>query len=334
MTQFIRKASLMMLFAFAFIWQALGFAPGHDGLYSLARFKITVLPKFEPAMNTDFGLYWNNTPPGTLKLTSPVLHDAPGSQTIIGLSDLITNSLPPDPNGVLVGDAPYQTSVFETDYRSTKPSSFTGSYPEIVTDVYKMNLTAMTDNNPGHLGDSCACNQPANLPTPWALRAGKGNALPLCPGEVKETPLNHWMSFFDIFCEIDVPTIGTLYNIDPLLVANDDIGNVLPPNVVYKHEDTPAGAGAVPIYFTAPGSKNSVSWVKGEQFGYITLAGHGASFQCADCATFSAAVDQIPELPIHPRVPATSVWGLIGLGLLLVGAAFWIISRKRASTVA
>jgi len=194
-----------------------------------------------------------------------------------------------------------------------------------------MNLTAST-GAPGQQSDTCACNLPANLPTPWALRAGVGNGLPLCPGEVN-FDMPGFSSFFDIFCEIDLPTLGTLYNTDALLVFNENLGGVLPPNVVYRHEDSPVGA--IPVYFKTAGSKNGVSWVAGEQFGYLTLAGHGASFTCPDCGTFIDKMVQIEqqygELPIRPKVPSTTKWGLIGLGLLLASTALWIISRKRAT---
>ena len=51
-------------------------------------------------------------------------------------------------------------------------------------------------------------------------------------------------SYFDVYVDVDLPGLGTLYNKDPLLIENDLISG-FPPTVVYIHGDRNAAYGKV-----------------------------------------------------------------------------------------
>jgi len=147
------------------------------------------------------------------------------------------------------------------------------------------------------------------------VRAGDLNLThPLSPGEVESkdptgNPSNDFpaQSFFDVFVEVDLPTVGVapfdipggamLINNVPLIVFNPTLTKPpgFPPTVVYLHENTTA----VPVYF-----KNDYPyyWNAGDLFGYLVLAGHGidstAEGDTVKQHAFGNFVNSQPEMPL------------------------------------
>lgn len=94
-------------------------------------------------------------------------------------------------------------------------------------------------------------------------------------------------SFFDVFVQVDVPSLGgfpkiELVNVDPLLVQSTSI-TAFPPTVLYIH----GNSSAVPLYFNT--DILAIGVHRGDLFGQLTLAGHGVGFTEADVAEFEAA---------------------------------------------
>jgi hypothetical protein len=82
-------------------------------------------------------------------------------------------------------------------------------------------------------------------------------------------------SFFDVFVRVDVPACGpfpggTLYNLMPLVVKNNQVTQ-FPPKVVYLHDSS----SIVPILFL---TANPPLWNKDDILGYFVLVGHGVGF--------------------------------------------------------
>lgn len=120
------------------------------------------------------------------------------------------------------------------------------------------------------------------------------------PGEVESqagptaTPATFFpaSSFFDVFVQVDLPKCpttnpaftkafpsGTLYNLMPLVVKNNNVQS-LPPKVVYLHDSS----SIVPILFL--NDDPSGLWHKDDILGYFLLVGHGVGMLQGDFDKF------------------------------------------------
>ena len=255
--------------------------PADDTMESLGTFRIAVEPAFRSGLAT-CPIY----NPVTFKLQSPAMHDP---ATVVGRSNPHTHGSPADTGGTPVGTA--GTMISDSSF-TLVPAGFQGpaGEREVHTEVRSLNLTDM-------------------LALGAAVRAGtQAPARPISPGEVESKATGGNIgnsafdfpaeSFFDVFVEVDLPACGTLpamtlYNYIPLLIANTNLTDPpgFPPRVVYTHGNTMA----VSVYFK---SDNLPLWEAGDRFGWLVLAGHGASFtdSAADIAAFENFMATVPEM--------------------------------------
>lgn len=294
------------------IYAQSGPGQGNDSTSSMGSFKIDVNPNFANLF------YHLNPPPAAPDVcpgydlsTNTLFSPSPMTDggTLIGRSDPIpdgSNASPPYPAGPPsdLGGAPVglPTDVilpstvsesmlipppgFPCGGVKTTCSSGTGT-PEIHTAVESLLLTGSYLNG-----------------GPVAVRAGqwyndaKNKKWPpnkISPGEVESqngptaTTFFPASSFFDIFVQVDLPACplaftnhfpgGTLYNLMPLVVKNNNVQS-LPPQVVYLHDSS----SLVPILFLNddPGGL----WHKDDILGYFLLVGHGVGMQQSDFDKF------------------------------------------------
>jgi len=119
-------------------------------------------------------------------------------------------------------------------------------------------------------------------------------------------------SFFDVFVDVDIPGLGTLYNDEALVVDYKGIDGI-PPKVTYVH----GNSTLVPLHFLTDGP----AWHAGDVFGNVILAGHGINMNIndpGDVARFQTDYSHIPTMPVPE--PSTCVAGLAAC-LMLLGAA-------------
>jgi hypothetical protein len=221
--------------------------PGDDDARSMGQFRLVVAPKFWPLMTSYPGYGIVN---GLHRLVSPRLLD---NGTVIGRSSRITDGSAQDQGGVPVGTA--ETIVADTSFDFI-PAGFSGpaGTPEVHTEIRSLKMTAAGG---------------------VAVRAGTfAPDQPISPGEIQAvigaTGLFPANSFFNVYVEVDLPILGTLYNSEPLVVENQNI-ECFPPTVVYLHRHT----GPVIVRFKADDTNPAHRWVAGEPFGWLELAGHG-----------------------------------------------------------
>jgi len=265
---------------------------GNDSTSSLGSFKIKVMPQF-------VSLFYNPGPPAiacpgfdpaTNILSSPSLSDP---ATLIGRSMEIPDDSSGDVNGVPVGIPSgiiQPTNVSES--MLIPPPGFPcggvsncSSGPntaEVHTEVESLRL----------LGGGAAVRagqwyNNASTPT-WPPHK-------ISPGEVESqsgpngTAATFFpaSSFFDVYVQVDMPACpaftnafpgGTLYNLMPLVVKNNQVTS-FPPQVVYLHDAT----SIVPILFLTdkPGF-----WHRDDILGYFLLVGHGVGSTQNDFDTF------------------------------------------------
>lgn len=262
-------------------------ARGDDIAKSLGLFEIHINTPYQPIVYTYPGYE-----PATARLTSPMLYDP---NTLIGRSDPHTHGSPPDVNGTLVGIVDPQT-ISDANFTDVPPG-FQG--PPGTREVH----TKVTALNMVDFGATGA-----------AVRAGlNAPGQPISPGEVESNcgpcpPANDFpaQSFFDVFVEVDLPAAGsfpgaTLYNQQPLRVANDNLTS-FPPGVVYIH----GNSTAVPVHFR---SAHPGLWNANDLFGWLTLAGHGVDRDTvvthADTVQFRQAMQNAPHMPCPACPPPT-----------------------------
>jgi len=209
--------------------------------------------------------------------TSPTLFDF---QTRIGRSDPFTMGSPLEFAGTLAGQSPGRTYVNESQIvlHPTWPAPPSGAR-EVHTFLKSMH---MTDQLTTHFGISVKAGMEA--PT-----------RPVCAGQVEggdpasDFPAN---SFFNVYVVVDIPGGGPLpsiqlVNVEPLLVQQTNI-SYFPPHVIYQHNNSTA----VSMYFNTnvvihdPISGNDISVQRGDLFGQLVLAGHGASFSSVEVEAF------------------------------------------------
>jgi hypothetical protein len=245
---------------------------GDDVTPSLGQFNVVVDPHFELAVksNPAYAPYLSNKG-GNLNFTSPILFDP---TTTIGRSDPLSAGSAADTAGVLAGSlAPHPV---RDDQFTVKPSFAEGpdGTREVHTFIESMHLTGS--------GFEVKAGRQAPL---RPISAGEVESLSGNSGDpTQDFPAN---SFFDVFVQVDVPSLGgfpkiELVNVDPLLVQSTSI-TAFPPTVLYIH----GNSSAVPLYFNT--DILAIGVHRGDLFGQLTLAGHGVGFTEADVPEFEAA---------------------------------------------
>jgi hypothetical protein len=222
------------------------FPPGGDDVtQSMGMFRVIVEPQFWTLMAGYPGYGVVN---GVHRLVSPVMFD---NATLIGRSSIHQDGDAADLAGVPVGSA--KTIISDASF-SLVPPGFAGppGIAEVHTEIRSLNMTS------GGAAVRAGINAPGRPISPGEIEANAG-VTGLFPAE----------SFFNVFVEVDLPVLGTLYNSDPLMVENSGI-TCFPPGVVYIHRHT----GPVPIRFKA---SNPPYWQAGDRFGWLVLAGHGVN---------------------------------------------------------
>jgi len=299
---------------------------GDDVTPSMGLFRIIVDPHFRPLMdptgapNFFSGYLGYHSADG--RMTSPTLID---NTTTIGRSSRNNRPYAFPILGIPIGAGSWDTVFSYGDYPAIPFQFFVApaNTEEMLTEIKSFILS--TDPR----SDQKCTNADPRVPTVpinWQMvRAGtfagvsprslgivQGNAPNGPPGP--DFPAR---SFFDIFVEVNLPSIpGTessvafpvtgaiLTNESPLIVKNTNLTTV-PPTVIYIHGDVPA---AVPLRFKF---NNPPYWAAGELFGTLVLAGHGTfTNDCSNEAALSAAVlgplgTSAPELPVEWLRPDT-----------------------------
>ena len=226
---------------------------GDDEALSVGVFRIVVEPQFWGLMTGYPGYALVN---GVHRLVSPMLIDF---NTRIGRSSIHADGDAADLAGVPVGSA--GTIVSDASF-AIVPPGFAGppGTPEVHTEIRSLNLVTSTP-----FGNA-------------AVRAGTfAPTRPISPGEIEGSSLTSGLfpaeSFFNVFAEVDLPGLGTLYNVAPLMVENSGV-DCFPPVVVYQHRHT----GPVPVLFKAADTQIPQRWQAGDQLGWLVLAGHGMNW--------------------------------------------------------
>ena len=274
-----RFAFILAVFAAGHAWPAsIPFpAQGNDTAFSLGRFKIAVDFKFQPFLT---GNPFFDAATGTL--TSPLLFDA---ATTIGRSDPTisgsaadTAGTPAGTMGTIVPDAVFSNVPvgFEDPAAMTR---------EIHTQIVNFFLSGggvavraglSAPDQPGSFGEVVSTNKNGD-PT---------------------KDLQAAMSFFDVFVDVDLPGIGSLYNKDALLIQNNLVTS-LPPTVVYIH----GGSSAIPLLFRFDDLAHGIH--ANDEFGFLVLAGHGVGFAPAGKGHGGepGEVEFEAELSMHGNLP-------------------------------
>jgi hypothetical protein len=232
---------------------------GDDATTSLGSFRIRIADKFAGLFNGCPG--YNST---TKILQSPTLFDP---ATIIGRSNVTIDDSPFRLGSVPAGSA---RVVIPEDTLIPPPGfGFGPGTREVHTEVHALKMTA----GPVMVRAGIWYNDPANPSMPVRVS----------PGEVESKsgpsfdPSRDFpaSSFFDVYVRVDLPPCGsfpggTLYNLIPLTVKNDNVDR-FPPRVVYLHD----ASSIVPILFVFA---NPPVWLRDDILGYFLLAGHGVGF--------------------------------------------------------
>ncbi|PWU15973.1 MAG: hypothetical protein C5B50_14330 [Verrucomicrobia bacterium] len=253
---------------------------GDDITQSLAQFRIVVNPTFQPMMAGN--PYYN---PATKHLTSPVLYD---QNTTIGRSDVLHDGASADVGGVPVGTA--GTIVSESMLTVLPGGLGPAGTREVHTEIRSMNMTDISAPGVAVRAGTDAPAQPGSFGEVESWSGATGTPAMDFPAH----------SFFDIFCEVDLPSGGgfpgaTMYNDMPLLIQNTNLTS-FPPQVVYIH----GMSTAVPIKFR---TANPPNWNAGDTFGILMLAGHGvfSNDQATATADLENALNATPEAPVEPQ---------------------------------
>lgn len=257
------------------------------------------LGQFAIRLNNVYGKKWLgiNTCPGNMidpndpcVVYSPTLQDL---NTLVGRSkqhqdgdntDEVDGALIPCRDGtVSIPGCPSSNflpdTVKDSDFGST-PSDLAllglfkeglAGTEEVHTQILSLNLTVHPK-----------CNEPQSA---TAVRAGFAGIMPepleITPRSIGEVESNNpdpsfnmfdpnAESFFNVFVRVDLDPDAnnvadtTLYNIDPLVILQDDLTR-FPPTVVYIH----GGSVWSPLVYE-----------NGAKVGWLTLAGHGIGFSC------------------------------------------------------
>jgi hypothetical protein len=254
--------------------------PADDLTYSLGSFKILVNPQFRSLFTTS--PFYD---PSTSTLTSPVLFDP---STKIGRSNPHIDGDATDIGGATVGTA--GRIVSDSDFSIMPPEFELPGAREVHTNVESLLLT----NNAG-----------------FNVRVGsQAPDRPISPGEVQSNATGGNIgnpnfdfpasSFFNVFAEVDIPGLGTVFNPTAMFLRGDENLTEFPPKVVYLHE----GSKPVRVYFKTcetgivcdPGQIN-----ENNVLGSLTLAGHGIGFTENEVDDFQFRLSQSSGVPPHPQ---------------------------------
>ncbi|GBF80270.1 PEP-CTERM sorting domain-containing protein [Aphanothece sacrum] len=252
--------------------------PTDDVTQSLGSFQIVVNRKWRHLFVGQPASLYNKK---TFTLTSPILFD---SNTVIGRSNPHIDGDAADTGGAIVGTA--KRIISDSDF-SIMPLEFKlPAAREVHTNVESLLLTGGGGFN---------------------VRVGsKAPNRPISPGEVQSNATGDDIgntnfdfpakSFFNVFAEVDIPGLGTLFNTKALFLRGDDNLMNFPPKVVYLHESS----DPVRVYF-----KSCLPVIRrctpGQAFGSLTLAGHGIGFNQDDFAEFDFRLTKSARIPVDPR---------------------------------
>jgi hypothetical protein len=245
-------------------------APADDTIPSMGVFIIWVHEDYRSLVNTQPG--WDQPEPD--HWTSFLLMDR---DTVIGHSGEHQDGDAADTGGTAVGTA--ATMVKDSDFAAVPTLGFTEGHPgtaEVHTEIVSLRLEDPT------------CS--------YVLRAGTAEGLTKPSlGEVEALGAADFPaeSFFAVFFEVDTP-FGTLYATEPVLLVGNNL-NDLPPRTIYIHEES----DAVPVYFKGGADADKL-------FGYLRLAGHGASLDCFRTDVSYSCPDNpatLAELALYDKCP-------------------------------
>ena len=249
---------------------------GDDITNSLGTFRVVVNPTFQPMMTGYPG--WNNV---TKRLDSPLLFDP---QTKVGRSAPLLDGSAPDTNGVQVGSA--HTIVRDSSMTSVPPGfDSPNGTREVHTEVRTLNLTG---GGAAVRAGTAAPTRPPSVGEVESLSGASGDQYWDFPAR----------SFFDIWAEVDLPSLGglplaTVTNTKPLMVVNSNLRG-FPPRVIYIH----GSSTAVPVAFK---TSNPGHWNAGDIFGILMLAGHGFNYNQGNASEFQETMSQQRELQVDPQ---------------------------------
>jgi hypothetical protein len=286
---------------------------GNDSTSSLGSFKIQIMPQF-------VSLFYNAGPPAiacpgfdptTNILSSPPLSDP---TTLIGRSSEIPDGGNADMGGVPVGVPSgiiQPTNVGESmlipppgfPCSGVSNCSSGSGTAEVHTAIESLHLVGS--------GAAVRAGQWYNNATTATWPPNK-----ISPGEVESqsgpngTAATFFpaSSFFGVYVQVDMPACpaftnafpgGTLYNLMPLVVKNNNV-TTFPPQVVYLHDST----SIVPILFLTPDTAvNPPRWQKDDILGYFLLVGHGVGQTQDDFNKFMGNQSNA-TCPIGPLPPS------------------------------
>ena len=262
--------------------------PADDVTQSLGKFEIVVHPQFRSLFSNLRGY-----DPKTYTFTSPILYDG---NTIIGRSDPHLDGDATDIGGATVGkgeiEGTAQRIISDSDFSIMPPEFMEPGAREVHTNVESLFLT----NGAG-----------------FNVRVGsQAPDQPISPGEVQSNATEGDIgnpnfdfpakSFFNVFAEVDIPNLGTVFNSEALFLRGDEELTKFPPRVVYLHE----GSEPVRVYFK--NCEDGIDCTPGEinennVLGSLTLAGHGIGFTDGedDVVVFGERLSLSNGIPADPR---------------------------------
>lgn len=249
---------------------------GDDHTPSLGKFELVVNPLFHAFLDGSSYPGWDS---GNQRLLSPTLYDP---NTVIGRSAPFLAGSPADLLGTPVGTR--GTIVSDSSFGIVPPEvNGPAGTREVHTEIASLNL----------IGGGAAVRAGTHAP-----------GRPLSVGEVEsQSPSGNpaldfpASSFFDIFVEVDLPVIGTLYNTTPLVVKNTSL-TAFPPKVIYVH----GNSSAVPLFFE--NDNPFLGAHAGDVFGILMLAGHGVNMSIeneTELAEFENEVENEMETEVDPE---------------------------------
>jgi hypothetical protein len=301
-------------------------ARGDDTTTSLGTFEVLVAPACQAMLASMSYPGYDST---TKRLMSPLLFDP---VTVIGRSGPFAEGSTADTSGSPTGVA--GTIVSDGSFGGVEPFGFSPSPPtrEVHTQIFSLDLADF-----GGLGARVRAGTAAPIQAPsfGQVISLSSSGLPADDFPAK--------SFFRVFVEVDLPSLGTFRNILPLYVSNTNLTS-FPPRVIYIHDGS--------VNFSAPPvvAEQSLPCVAaGGTFGLLMLAGHGVSYTSSDAdqAAFTAVMVRQPELPVLPQyanwgpglkvvqnVPGLPGPGavVIAFGLLLLTGVLVLQRRRRSSS--
>ena len=230
---------------------------------TLWSFQIAINPAYQPYFASVYndGLFPGSSYANGI-LTSPLLQDS-SSPIQIGASSPFVGSA--GPTGVAVGGA---NPINVKDSALTAPVGWTDTGGrKIYTRINGINATD-TGNRFSLLVGSAASDQPASV--------GEVQSLSGTQNPANDFPAQ---SFFDIFCDVTIPTAGTFYNSAPAITSyNTPLTGTAStgygPYAVQLFGHT--SISTVTVY--ARTDNSNAGWSAGDAIGTLQLLPYGASY--------------------------------------------------------